>query len=128
MERQKIAIAILHCNDDEVILVRKVSEPNRWDFPGTHIAKGESPEQAASRVAQLATGLDIGPERFGNVIRDEIGRDDVQRVSYRANITTEEQERLTRKSPCGKRFVCVVHKSRLPTYIPQRYRRAMMQA
>lgn len=127
MSKTTIAVAILYCAGDEVILVRRANSDQSWDYPGTKVASGESEEQAAARVTQLVTGLDIGPERFGMPIRD-VTWEGIRWVSYRANITPDEQDCLASKSPCGTRWLCIVPRGILPSYIPSRRRRAMISA
>ena len=120
-----VVLAILAYSRDEVVIVaEKDKSPTEWGYPGTKVAMGESFKGAASRVTLTAVGLAIDPKDF-KMIRQDVGIDNVLRVSYRVFLTDTEVESITGKSPCGTRHVCIVHTKELGQYIPERHRRKM---
>lgn len=57
----KVAVGVLIEQEDRVLLVRRINEPQRglWSFPAGFVDAHEDPEQAAARECQEETGLEI---------------------------------------------------------------------
>ena len=58
----RVAVAVLVERDEEVLLVRRVNDPQRgfWTLPAGFIDAGEDPIEAAQRECLEETGLSVG--------------------------------------------------------------------
>lgn len=56
-----MAVGVLIEQEDQVLLVRRINEPQRglWSFPAGFVDAHEDPEQAAARECLEETGLEI---------------------------------------------------------------------
>lgn len=66
----KVAVGVLIEREDQVLLVRRMNEPQRglWSFPAGFMDAHEDPEQAAARECLEETGLEINHLRLLRVI------------------------------------------------------------
>lgn len=66
----KVAVAVLVEDDGRVLLVRRVSQPQRgtWTLPAGFVDAGEDPRIAAARECQEETGLQVRVTRLLDVI------------------------------------------------------------
>jgi len=63
-EKSKNAVAIIVNNDNKILLLKRVDnpdiwQPNKWALVGGGIDKGETPQKAVEREIQEETGLEI---------------------------------------------------------------------
>jgi len=66
----KVAVAVLVCEHDQVLLVQRANEPMRgyWTLPAGFMDAGEDPARAAERECQEETGLIVKVIRLLDVI------------------------------------------------------------
>jgi 8-oxo-dGTP diphosphatase len=66
----KVAVAILLERHGDVLLVRRVNEPERgrWTLPAGYVDAGENPRHAARRECREETGLEIDVESVHDVL------------------------------------------------------------
>lgn len=77
------AVGAIVFRGDEVLLVRRGSEPNlgRWSVPGGSLEAGETVEAAAVREVAEETSVKVMPRRVVDVL-DYVERDESGRVRW----------------------------------------------
>lgn len=70
----KVAVAVLVCDQEKVLLVRRTNEPMRgyWTLPAGFVDAGEDPARAAERECLEETGLSVTTTRLLNVIAGQV--------------------------------------------------------
>lgn len=66
----KVAVAVVVCEEDKVLLVRRTNDPKRglWTLPAGFVDAGEDPARAAERECLEETGLTVSTTRLLDVI------------------------------------------------------------
>jgi len=66
----KVAVAVLVCDQEKILLVRRTNEPMRgyWTLPAGFVDAGEDPARAAERECLEETGLAVETTRLLDVI------------------------------------------------------------
>jgi 8-oxo-dGTP diphosphatase len=66
----KVAVAVLVCDQEKILLVRRTNEPMRgyWTLPAGFVDAGEDPARAAERECLEETGLIVTTTRLLDVI------------------------------------------------------------
>lgn len=125
----EVVVPIIMFDDRYFLLVAdRGTGEDRWRYPSTRVAEGETLRQAAARAAWFKLGLMIAPERFGNTIRSMKVEKDVTLHSVRANLTADEFARLADVSPTGAHSVITVEKSEIKRFLPHKRDRRLMNA
>jgi ADP-ribose pyrophosphatase YjhB (NUDIX family)/protein-S-isoprenylcysteine O-methyltransferase Ste14 len=80
----KLATLVYALRDDQVLLVRRESEPNRglWVAPGGKLEHGESPDECAVREMREETGLVIERPVLRAVMTETSPRPDYQWLTF----------------------------------------------
>lgn len=80
----KLATLVYALRDDQVLLVRRMTEPNRglWVAPGGKLDHGESPEECAVREMREETGLVIERPVLRAVMTETSPRPDYQWLTF----------------------------------------------
>lgn len=71
-EEPKVAAGVLVMRDSQVLLVRRIMEPNRglWSIPAGFVDAGEDPAEAAVREVREETGLIVEIDGLLDVVHD----------------------------------------------------------
>ena len=66
----KVAVAVVVCEEEKVLLVRRTNDPKRglWTLPAGFVDAGEDPARAAERECLEETGLTVSTTRLLDVI------------------------------------------------------------
>jgi len=80
----KLATLLYVLRDDQVLLVRRLSDPNRglWVAPGGKLEQGESPDECAVREMREETGLVIDRPVLRAVMTETSPRPDYQWLTF----------------------------------------------
>jgi protein-S-isoprenylcysteine O-methyltransferase Ste14/ADP-ribose pyrophosphatase YjhB (NUDIX family) len=80
----RLATLVYAVRDDQVLLLRRNSEPNRglWVAPGGKLERGEAPSECAVREMREETGLDIDHPVLRAVMTETSPRPDYQWLTF----------------------------------------------